>query len=75
MTSTLHRWSSKDVVSLHKTDRECRRSGLVKVTRHEFEGRRDLHWQEFWRDLDRVDDGRSMPTYDARTGGAGRAMG
>jgi hypothetical protein len=66
MTSTRHSWCDKNVVSAHKSERECRRCGMVKVTRHEFDGRRELHWQEFWRDLDRVDDGGSTPPCDAR---------
>lgn len=50
-----HRWGDKVPVSPHKTEREClNRCGIVKVTRHEFEGGREVHWIEFWRGLDRI---------------------
>lgn len=32
-----------------KTERECRRCGLIRVTRHEV-GERVVPWVEFWRD-------------------------
>ncbi len=35
---------------VHKTERQCCRCGLVKVTRHEG----DEHWVEFWRDEEKV---------------------
>lgn len=38
----------------HKTERECRRCGLLKVTRHEADGPRDVHFQEFWRGLEQI---------------------
>lgn len=73
---TRHRWSDKTVVSPNKSERECLNGcGIVKVTRHEFEGGREKHWPEFYRGLDRVDvDGRTPPctgpakaaAYDAR---------
>lgn len=49
-----HRWGDKTVFP-HKSERVCTRCGLVKVTRHESEGARDVHWQEFWRGLDRIE--------------------
>jgi hypothetical protein len=49
-----HRWGDKLVVNANKTERDCANCGLVKVTRHETEGGRDLHWIEFWRGLDRI---------------------
>lgn len=70
-----HRWGEKNVVSEHKTERECANGcGIVKVTRHESEGGREVHWVEFWRDLDRIEgegtpvcDGpANAPAYDAR---------
>ncbi len=46
-----HRWGDKVYFPLaNKTERECRSCGIVKVSRHEHEGGRDLHWTEFWRD-------------------------
>jgi hypothetical protein len=51
-----HRWGDKVVISPNKTERECLNGcGIVKVTRHEFEGARDRHWPEFWRGLDRIE--------------------
>jgi hypothetical protein len=50
-----HRWGDKVVVNTNKTERDCANCGLVKVTRHETEGGRDLHWTEFWRGLDRIE--------------------
>ncbi len=51
-----HRWSSPQTISPHKTERECQNNcGIVKVTRHESEGGREVHWREFWRGLDRID--------------------
>lgn len=51
-----HHWGEKIVISVNKTERECLDGcGIVKVTRHEQEGGRDLHWIEFWRGLDRIE--------------------
>lgn len=51
-----HRWGKKLVVNANKTERECVNGcGIIKVTRHEVEGGRDLHWVEFWRGLDRIE--------------------
>lgn len=54
------RWGDKVAVNANKTERDCAHCGLVKVTRHETEGGRDLHWIEFWRGLDRIE-GRGTP--------------
>lgn len=56
-----HRWADKVVISPNKSERECLNGcGIVKVSRHEFEGGKDIYWTEFWRDLERVDvDGRT----------------
>jgi hypothetical protein len=48
-----HQWG-KPQRYLHKTERVCIKCGLVKVTRHEAEGPRDLHWMEYWRGLDQI---------------------
>jgi hypothetical protein len=57
-----HRWSKHPVRFEYKTERACDRGcGLVKVTRHEWQGGREKSWTEYWRDLDRVDDGKSVP--------------
>lgn len=49
-----HRWGEA-LRLLHKTDRECINCGLVKTTRHEFEGGREVIWTEFWRGLDKIE--------------------
>lgn len=49
MSAGRHRWG-EPVRFAHKTERECARCGIVKVTRHEG----GTHWLEFWRGLDRV---------------------
>lgn len=56
-----HRWSKDAARFEHKTERACERCELVKVTRHEWEGGREKSWTEYWRGLDRVDDGRTVP--------------
>lgn len=56
MTSTRHRWGEPDRLQF-KTERECTRCGLVKVTRHE---PGVLPWVEFWRACERVP-GDGMP--------------
>lgn len=55
MTARRHRWSEPKRFPPHKTERECLNGcGIVKVTRHESEGPRDVHWQEFWRGGDKL---------------------
>lgn len=66
MTSTRHKWAAKIEVSPHKSERQCIRCEMVKVSRHESEGGREIHWQEFWRDLDQVDCSDGTPPCDAR---------
>ena len=58
---TRHRWADKAVISPNKSERECLNGcGIVKVSRHETDGGREVHWCEFWRGLDRIDvDGRT----------------
>ena len=57
-----HRWGEKTVISAHKTERECNNGcGIVKVTRHEIEAGRSVHWTEFWRGLERIE-GEGTPT-------------
>lgn len=46
-----HRWGDKNRLE-HKTEQQCIHCGLVKVTRHETEGGRDVYWTEYWRGLD-----------------------
>ena len=65
MTSTRHRWGTPGRLQ-HKSERQCSRCALVKVTRHEWENGRDLYWSEFWRDLDRVDKAGETPVCEAR---------
>lgn len=55
-----HRWGEANVISAHKTERACLHDcGIVKVTRHETEAGRDVHWVEYWRGLDQVSGGRT----------------
>lgn len=65
---TRHRWGEKIAITPHKTERECLNGcGIIKVTRHEFEGGREVHWTEFWRDLDKIEgDGTPMCTGRAK---------
>lgn len=57
-----HRWSDRRVVNANKTERDCLNScGIVKVSRHETDGPRDVHWVEFWRGLDRIDEDSVTP--------------
>ena len=65
MTSLRHKWGDPARLQ-HKTERECSRCEIVKVTRHEWERGRDLYWTEFWRDLERVDENGETPPCDAR---------
>jgi hypothetical protein len=65
MTSTLHKWAKPERLP-YKTERECSRCEMVKVTRHEWERGRDVYWTEFWRDLERVDENGETPPCDAR---------
>ena len=53
-----HRWPKEGtIISPHKTERECENGcGIVKVSRHETDGPREVHWIEFWRtdDMQRI---------------------
>ncbi len=73
--STRHKWGerqpfmSKGAVPYHwKTERQCVRCGMVKVTRHEpDDGPFGRHWSEFWLELDQVPtDGGAVPQCNAR---------
>jgi hypothetical protein len=66
VTSTRHRWGGKKSPSRFKSEQRCIRCGMVRASRHEFEGGRELHWKEFWRDLERVDKAGETPPCDAR---------
>ena len=47
---TRHRWSAPNRPSRFKTERECQRCGLIKVTRHEgVGGPGESYWTEWWR--------------------------
>lgn len=53
---TRHRWSEKTIITPNKSERECLNGcGIIKVSRHEVEGGRDVHWCEFWHWLDRIE--------------------
>ncbi|MGJ5036576.1 hypothetical protein ACQR13_20920 [Bradyrhizobium sp. HKCCYLRH3059] len=60
MISTRHRWGDK-VRFVNKTEQQCSRCEMVKVSRRERQGGHDLYWIEFWRDEERID------TCDRRT--------
>jgi hypothetical protein len=64
--STRHRWGEKKAISPHKSEQQCERCDVVRASRHEFEGGRELHWKEFWRDLERLDEAGETPPCDAR---------
>ena len=65
--SARHRWGEKVRFGNYKSEQQCVRCELVKVSRHENEGSRPLHWKEYWRDGDRMDVGDGvMPPCDAR---------
>ncbi len=64
MTSTRHKWGGKERHP-HKTEQQCLRCEMVKVTRHEFEGGREIYWTEYWRDLDQIK-ADATPPCDAR---------
>jgi hypothetical protein len=52
-----HRWGHKTYFPLaNKSECECSNGcGLVKVSRHEFEGGCEVHWTEFWCGMERID--------------------
>jgi len=71
-TSKRHRWGvgeqfwTKDRVPYHfKTERQCIRCGMVRVTQHETVGTREEHRVEFWLDLDQIE-GNGTPLCDGR---------
>jgi hypothetical protein len=44
-----HRWGPANRPSRFKTERQCERCGVVKVTRHENVGvGGESHWTEWW---------------------------
>ncbi len=64
--SARHRWDERIVISAQKSERQCNRCGLVMASRHEFENGREIHWKEFWRELELVGRGSPVPLCDAR---------
>lgn len=75
---TRHRWPKEgNVISPQKTERECLNGcGIVKASRHEYppDKPRGVHWEEFFRGLDKIE-GKGTPpctgrpkavAYDAR---------
>lgn len=68
-TSTRHRWGEKVRFGLYKSEQQCTRCELVKVSRHEHENGRPLHWKEYWRDEELISRGQ-LPACDARLEGA-----
>lgn len=56
---THHQWSEPiriphGAALPRKTERECEKCGLVKVTWHEMDGARETFRTEFWRGLDEI---------------------
>lgn len=51
-----HIWGEASRPTRFKTERECSRCGLVKVTRHEGMAGSpgESHWTEWWRGLERI---------------------
>jgi hypothetical protein len=62
--NTRHKWGTPHKLP-HKSERQCGRCEMVKVTRHETEGGREIHWTEFWRDLEQINS-ELTPPCDAR---------
>lgn len=64
--SARHKWGDHVELGPHKS--ECVRCGVVRASMHQHEGGgRDVHWKEFWRDMERIDDGSgATPPCDAR---------
>lgn len=60
--STRHKWGEPERFQF-KTERQCARCELVRVTRHDDPQGRP--WQEFWRDLEQIS-GDHTPPCDAR---------
>lgn len=65
MSSTRHSWGEKVAFGNYKSETQCLRCGLVKVSRHETEAGRGVHWKEYWRDEELIsrDD---LPACDGR---------
>jgi hypothetical protein len=54
MTARRHKWGDR-VPFQHKSERTCLNGcGITRVSRHETDGPRDVHWVEFWRDGERI---------------------
>jgi hypothetical protein len=53
MTDLRHSWR-QPVRFPHKTERECSRCGLIRVTRHDA-GESAIPWVEFWKEGSRLD--------------------
>ena len=49
-----HSWGEK-LRFQFKSEAECTKCGLVKVSRHEHEGGRDRRWTEYWRGGEQLD--------------------
>lgn len=70
MTSTRHKWGEKIPLGNHKSEKTCERCGVTCGSFHQWDGPREIHWKEFWRDGDRIDDGSGKtPPCDARLEG------
>jgi hypothetical protein len=66
--NTRHKWGDKVRFPLaNKSEQQCKRCDMVKVSRREYPPGGETYWTEFWRDLERVDDGSgATPPCDAR---------
>ena len=49
-----HKWFENSR-NAHTTVRVCERCDLRKLSRHEMENGRMVHWQEFWRGTERLE--------------------
>lgn len=63
--SERHKWGEKVRFGNYKSEAQCLRCELVKVSRHESEGGREVHWKEYWRDEELISRD-EMPVCDAR---------
>lgn len=49
-----HYWSDRCALDEHHTFRRCWDCGLMKITRHESDGGRDVHWIEWRKNGERI---------------------
>lgn len=58
-SSKRYTWSERFPLDQHHTFRRCWDCGLMRITRHESDGGRDVHWIEWRRNGERIDSERT----------------